>query len=69
RCRARTFKVTVDDATVARGLTGTVLGQMAVFGGGSFRELAGAELEAWSGERGGKAEVTAPGSPHGCFDR
>ncbi|MFF8695424.1 pentapeptide repeat-containing protein [Streptomyces sp. NPDC015144] len=57
-----TFKVTVDDATVVRGLTGTVFGPITVFSGESSRELAGAELEAWIGERGGQVEVTAPGS-------
>lgn len=58
-----TFKVTVDDATVVRGLTGTVFGPITLFSGESSRELAGAELEAWIGERGGQVEVIAPGSP------
>ncbi|WP_449489401.1 pentapeptide repeat-containing protein [Streptomyces lavendulae] len=57
------FRVTVDDATVVRGLTGTVFGPVTVFSGESSRELAGAELEAWFGERGGQVEVIAPGRP------
>ncbi|NXY96853.1 pentapeptide repeat-containing protein [Streptomyces sp. BR123] len=58
-----TFEVTVDDSTVVRGLTGTVFGPITVFDGGSLRELAGAELEAWIGERGGQVEVIAPHRP------
>lgn len=55
-----TFKVTVDDTTVVRGLTGTVFGPITVFSGESSRELAGAELEAWIGERGGQVQVIPP---------
>ncbi|MGW4684043.1 pentapeptide repeat-containing protein [Streptomyces sp. NPDC004244] len=58
-----TFKVTVDDSTVVRGLTGTAFGPITVFSGESSRELADAELEAWIGERGGKVEVIAPAGP------
>lgn len=57
------FRVKVDDATVVRGLTGTVFGPITLFSGESSRELAYAELEAWIGERGGRVEVIAPGSP------
>ncbi|WP_053730117.1 pentapeptide repeat-containing protein [Streptomyces sp. WM6378] len=52
-----TFKVTVDDSTVVRGLTGTVFGPVTLFSGESSRELAGAELAAWIGERGGRVRV------------
>lgn len=55
-----TFKVTVDDSTVVRGLTGTVFGPITVFGGESSRQLAGAELEAWIAERGGQVQVIPP---------
>ncbi|MGW2819041.1 pentapeptide repeat-containing protein [Streptomyces sp. NPDC001415] len=58
-----TFKVTVDDSTVVRGLTGTVFGPITVCSAESSRELAGAEIEAWIRERGGQVEVIAPGSP------
>ncbi|MGW5344909.1 hypothetical protein [Streptomyces sp. NPDC004050] len=58
-----TFKVTVDDSTTVRGLTGTVFGPIALFSGESSRQLAGAELEAWIGERGGQVEVIAPRRP------
>lgn len=57
------FKVTVDDSTVVRGLTGTVFGPVTVVSDESSRALAGAELEEWIGERGGQVEVIAPGSP------
>ncbi|WP_328865938.1 pentapeptide repeat-containing protein [Streptomyces sp. NBC_00304] len=55
-----TFKVTVDDNTVLRGLTGTVFGPITVNNGDSSRELAGAELEAWIGARGGQVQVVPP---------
>ncbi|MEU4212219.1 pentapeptide repeat-containing protein [Streptomyces sp. NPDC026206] len=55
-----TFKVTVDDSTVVRGLAGTVFGPITVFSGESSRELAGAELEAWIAERGGQVQVIPP---------
>ncbi|MFD8415293.1 pentapeptide repeat-containing protein [Streptomyces sp. NPDC059650] len=58
-----TFKVTVDDSTTVRGLTGTVFGPVTLFSGESSRQLAGAELEAWIGERGGQVEVIAPRRP------
>ncbi len=54
------FEVKVDDTTVVRGLTGTVFGPITVFSGESSRELAGAELEAWIGERGGQVRVIPP---------
>ncbi len=57
-----TFKVSVDDTTVLRGLTGSVFGPISVFSGESSREVGGAELETWIGERGGKVQVLAPGS-------
>ncbi|MET7647603.1 pentapeptide repeat-containing protein [Streptomyces sp. NPDC005426] len=57
-----TFKVTIDDTTVVRGLTGTVFGPVTVVSGASSRELAGAELEAWIAERGGQVQVVPPGS-------
>lgn len=52
-----TFKVTVDDTTVVRGLTGTVFGPITIVSGESSRELAGTEIEAWVAERGGQVEV------------
>ncbi|MFI6858875.1 pentapeptide repeat-containing protein [Streptomyces sp. NPDC050421] len=52
-----TFKVTVDDTTVVRGLTGTVFGPITVVSGESSRELAGTEIEACVSERGGKVTV------------
>ncbi|MFB6818041.1 pentapeptide repeat-containing protein [Streptomyces sp. NPDC056347] len=55
-----TFKVTVDDATVVRGLTGTVSGPIAVFSGDSSHELAGSQLEAWIAEQGGQVQVVPP---------
>ncbi|MDT0453908.1 pentapeptide repeat-containing protein [Streptomyces hesseae] len=55
--QGNTFKVTVDDATVVRGLTGTVFGPITVVADGTSRKLAGAELEAWIGARGGQVEV------------
>ncbi len=54
------FKVAVDDTTVVRGLSGTVFGPITVFSGASSRELAGADLEAWIGERGGQVQVIPP---------
>ncbi|MBP2342049.1 pentapeptide repeat-containing protein [Streptomyces virginiae] len=57
------FKVSVDDSTTVRGLTGSVFGPISLFSGESSREMGGAELEAWVAERGGKVEVIAPGSP------
>lgn len=58
-----TFKVTVDDSTVVRGLTGTVFGPITVCGGEASRELAGAELEAWIAKRGGQVQVIPPHGP------
>ncbi|MFG2408293.1 pentapeptide repeat-containing protein [Streptomyces brevispora] len=58
-----TFKVTVDDSTMVRGLTGTVFGPITVINGDSSRELAGAELEAWIGARGGQVQVIPSGRP------
>ncbi|MFI2357061.1 pentapeptide repeat-containing protein [Streptomyces anulatus] len=55
-----TFKITVDDATIMQGLTGTVFGPITAFEGGLSRELAGAELEAWIAERGGQVQVIPP---------
>ncbi|MFD8997056.1 pentapeptide repeat-containing protein [Streptomyces abikoensis] len=57
------FKVTVDDTTVVRGLTGTAFGPITVVSGETSRELAGAELEAWISERGGQVRVTPPARP------
>ncbi|MFF8262723.1 pentapeptide repeat-containing protein [Streptomyces virginiae] len=57
-----TFKVSVDDSTTVRGLTGSIFGPISVFSGESSREVGGAELEAWVAERGGKVEVITPGS-------
>lgn len=57
------FKVTFDDSTVVRGLTGTVFGPVTLASGDSTRQLGGAELEAWIRERGGQVEVIPPGSP------
>lgn len=59
--RGNSFKVTVDDTTVVRGLTGTVFGPVGGIGGGTTRELAGVELEAWIGARGGQVRVIPPG--------
>lgn len=58
-----TFKVTVDDSTVVRGLTGTVFGPITVCVGVASQELAGAELEAWIAERGGQVRVIPPRRP------
>ncbi|MFD7628295.1 pentapeptide repeat-containing protein [Streptomyces sp. NPDC059851] len=58
-----TFKVTVDDSTVVRGLTGTVFGPITVFSGASSRELAGVELESWISARGGQVRVIPPRRP------
>ncbi|MEV6438278.1 pentapeptide repeat-containing protein [Streptomyces anulatus] len=55
-----TFKITVDEATIVQGLTGTAFGPIAAFEGGFSRELAGSELEAWIAERGGKVQVIPP---------
>uniref|UniRef100_A0AAU2V2U3 Pentapeptide repeat-containing protein n=1 Tax=Streptomyces sp. NBC_00003 TaxID=2903608 RepID=A0AAU2V2U3_9ACTN len=55
------FRVMVDDATVVRGLSGTAFGPITLYDGDTSRELAGAELQAWIGERGGQVEVIAPG--------
>ncbi|MFB6715648.1 MULTISPECIES: pentapeptide repeat-containing protein [unclassified Streptomyces] len=55
-----TFKITVDDTTVVRGLTGTVFGPITVFSGESSHELAGSQLEAWIAERGGRVQVIPP---------
>lgn len=55
-----TFKVTVDDSTLVHGLTGTVFGPITVMNGESSRELAGAEIEAWIGARGGQVQVITP---------
>ncbi|MFG3282512.1 pentapeptide repeat-containing protein [Streptomyces sp. NPDC048111] len=60
------FRVTMDDATVVRGLSGTVFGPITVRNGGSVQELAGVELQAWISERGGAIEVIAPGDPVHC---
>lgn len=57
------FEIKVDDATVVRGLTGTVFGPITVFSGESSRELAGAELEAWIGARDGQVRVIPPRRP------
>lgn len=57
-----TFKITIDDATIMQGLTGTVFGPITALEGGLSRELAGAELEAWIAERGGQAQVIPPSS-------
>ncbi|WP_329193626.1 MULTISPECIES: pentapeptide repeat-containing protein [unclassified Streptomyces] len=51
------FEIKVDDATVVRGLAGTVFGPITVFSGASSRELAGGELEAWIAARGGHVQV------------
>ncbi|MYQ87624.1 pentapeptide repeat-containing protein [Streptomyces sp. SID4936] len=57
------FEIKVDDTTVVRGLTGTVFGPITVFSGESSQELAGAELEAWIGARGGQVRVIPPRRP------
>ncbi|MFJ1621054.1 pentapeptide repeat-containing protein [Streptomyces sp. NPDC088190] len=57
------FEIKVDDTTVVRGLTGTVFGPITVFSGKSSQELAGAELEAWIGARGGQVRVIPPRRP------
>ncbi|WP_327338331.1 pentapeptide repeat-containing protein [Streptomyces sp. NBC_01324] len=54
------FEIKVDDFTLVRGLTGTVFGPITVINGDSSRELAGAELEAWIGARGGQVQVVPP---------
>lgn len=59
--QGNSFRVTVDDTTVVRGLTGTVLGPITVVSGEASRALAGAELEAWISARGGQVRVIAPG--------
>lgn len=55
-----TFKVTVDDTTLVRGLTGTVFGPVTVVGREGRRQLGGAGLEAWLGARGGQVRVLEP---------
>ncbi|TRV76872.1 pentapeptide repeat-containing protein [Streptomyces sp. 130] len=55
-----TFKVTVDDTTLVRGLTGTVFGPVTVVGGEGPRHVGGAHLEAWLGARGGQVRVLEP---------
>lgn len=57
-----TFKITVDEATIVQGLTGTAFGPITAFEGGLSRELAGSELEAWIAERGGQVQVIPPKS-------
>ncbi|MGQ4489181.1 pentapeptide repeat-containing protein [Streptomyces sp. SAS_281] len=54
------FKVTVDDATLVRRLTGTVLGPVTVVGGEGPREVGGADLEAWLAARGAEVHVIPP---------
>ncbi|MFC8533269.1 pentapeptide repeat-containing protein [Streptomyces sp. NPDC057249] len=58
-----TFKVTVDDTTVVRGLTGTVFGPITVISGDASVEVGGAALEAWVSARGGQVEVLPPHRP------
>ncbi|WP_371776868.1 pentapeptide repeat-containing protein [Streptomyces sp. NBC_01438] len=60
RADLQSADLTVDDNTVLHGLTGTVFGPITVFSGDSSRELAGAELEAWIGARGGQVQVIPP---------
>ncbi|WP_406283017.1 pentapeptide repeat-containing protein [Streptomyces sp. NBC_00209] len=55
-----TFKVTVDDATLVRGLTGTAFGPVTVVSGEGSREVSGADLEAWISARGGEVQVIPP---------
>ncbi|MFF7337993.1 pentapeptide repeat-containing protein [Streptomyces sp. NPDC008163] len=55
-----TFKVTVDDTTLVRGLTGTVFGPVTVVGDEGPRQLTGPGIEAWIAERGGQVRVIEP---------
>ncbi|MFC8533275.1 pentapeptide repeat-containing protein [Streptomyces sp. NPDC057249] len=55
-----TFKVTVDDTTLVRGLTGTVFGPVTVVGSEGSREVGGADLEAWLSARGAEVQVIPP---------
>ncbi|MYW08034.1 pentapeptide repeat-containing protein [Streptomyces sp. SID2563] len=55
-----TFKVTVDETTLVRGLTGTAFGPVTVAGDEGSREVGGADLEAWFAARGGEVQVIPP---------
>ncbi|MEU2024013.1 pentapeptide repeat-containing protein [Streptomyces sp. NPDC016469] len=55
-----TFKVTVDDTTLVRGLTGTAFGPVTVVGGAGTRQIGGTDLEAWLGARGAEVQVIPP---------
>ncbi|MCX0246832.1 pentapeptide repeat-containing protein [Streptomyces drozdowiczii] len=55
-----TFKVTVDDTTLVRGLTGTAFGPVTVVGGEGTRKLTGPDIVAWIAERGGQVRVIEP---------
>ncbi|MYQ76643.1 MULTISPECIES: pentapeptide repeat-containing protein [unclassified Streptomyces] len=55
-----TFKVTVDDTTLVRGLTGTAFGPVTVVSGEGTRKLTGPDIEAWIAERGGQVRVLEP---------
>ncbi|MFJ7628773.1 pentapeptide repeat-containing protein [Streptomyces sp. NPDC097595] len=55
-----TFKVTMDDTTLVRGLTGTAFGPVTVVSDEGSREVGGADLEAWISARGGEVQVIPP---------
>ncbi|MGW1126437.1 pentapeptide repeat-containing protein [Streptomyces sp. NPDC002526] len=55
-----TFRVTVDDTTLVRGLTGTAFGPVTMVSGEGSREVGGADLEAWIRARGGEVQVIPP---------
>lgn len=55
-----TFRVTVDESTLVRGLTGTVFGPITVVDGDSSQTVGGADLEAWISARGGQVQVIPP---------
>ncbi|MFG2564803.1 pentapeptide repeat-containing protein [Streptomyces sp. NPDC048567] len=55
-----TFKVTVDDTTVVRGLTGTAFGPVTVVSDEGPRQVGGADLEAWFAARGVDVQVISP---------
>lgn len=55
--RENTFKVTVDETTRFRGMSGTLFGPVQLVGREGRTEIGGAELERWLRQRGGRVRV------------
>ncbi|WP_326847347.1 pentapeptide repeat-containing protein [Streptomyces kaniharaensis] len=62
------FTVHVDDRTLLRGLTGTLLGPVTVVTGDTERELDGLALQRWLTERGADVEVLSGFTYYARFD-